>query len=82
MTNGPSGTEWGAQRQALEEARHDIKNLRHAIEGVTELLREVDREVSRLRADFEGLRGRIYTALAVAVAAISVMAWAVEIFFK
>ena len=77
--NGVTGREFATVENQVLELRHDIKQLRTAIDSLVDIQRDQDRSISELRVALEQTRTRITTGLAIGTAVVSAGAWALSL---
>lgn len=71
----PTARDFAIIETQLAEARHDIRNIRQVLDGLTDAQRDDERGQHRLRSELDQMRVRITTGIAVATAIVSAGAW-------
>jgi len=87
--------EFGRLEQALQETRHDLKNLKITVDasdlfksGINESLIKLDNlkarlsDLDKLRAEFNQFKAKVYTAGAVVVLLAGAVAWLVDVVLR
>ena len=82
MPENGSQREMGARFQEVSELRHDLRNLKQSLLLLDSEQRSQERRIMELKSEIIQIKTKIMTLAAVAIAFISVSAWALEWFFK
>tara|TARA_Y100001949_G_scaffold624_1_gene553 strand:- start:2765 stop:3010 length:246 start_codon:yes stop_codon:yes gene_type:complete len=70
--NGPTGREWGELTREVREIRHDLRNLKMLVDGLSLETRELEMKVGSIST-------KIYTTISVAAIFASVIGFVVSV---
>ena len=71
----PTEREWGTMSREVQEIRHDLRNHRMILDSTSE-------DLIRLREDFQKMKTRIATGVAMGVVVAGIIGWAAELFWQ
>jgi len=71
----PTEREWGTMSREVQEIRHDLRNHRMILDSTSE-------DLIRLREDFQKMKTRIATGVAMVVVVAGIIGWAAELFWQ
>ena len=71
----PTEREWGTMSREGQEIRHDLRNHRMILDSTSE-------DLIRLREDFQKMKTRIATGVAMVVVVAGIIGWAAELFWQ